>query len=90
MKNGLGFDLELSDVLIPDKCPLLGIALDPGAAKWAPNLPSLDRLDNDKGYVKGNVWIISWRANDLKSDASFAELEAVVEGWRKARARSGV
>jgi hypothetical protein len=81
--------LTLADIVIPSRCPLLGIDLDLAAAKFAPNLPSLDRFDNGKGYVRGNVWVISWRANLLKRDADFAELETLVEGWRKARA-SGV
>lgn len=40
---------------------------------------SLDRIDSSKGYVKGNVMVISWRANNLKSDASLHELEVLVE-----------
>jgi hypothetical protein len=89
-REGLTFDLEFDDIKIPSNCPLLGIPLDPAADERAPNLPSLDRLDNSKGYVKGNVWVISWRANTLKRDASLAELEAVVEGWRKAKTVAGV
>lgn len=36
--------------------------------------PSLDRIDNRMGYVPGNVWVISWKANRMKSDASMEEL----------------
>jgi hypothetical protein len=46
------------------------------------NSPSLDRIDTSKGYVKGNVWVISWRANKLKSDATLAELESIVLALR--------
>jgi hypothetical protein len=42
------------------------------------NWPSFDRWDNAKGYVPGNVFVISWRANRIKWDCSVAELEAVV------------
>jgi hypothetical protein len=38
------------------------------------NLPTLDRVDPVCGYVPGNVWVISWRANRLKQDASLDEL----------------
>jgi hypothetical protein len=38
------------------------------------NSPSIDRFDNSKGYVKGNVWIISDRANRLKSNLSKEDL----------------
>lgn len=41
------------------------------------NSPSIDRLDNTKGYVKGNINIISWRANRIKSDATLDELEKI-------------
>lgn len=36
--------------------------------------PSLDRIDNDIGYVKDNIWVISQRANQMKGDASKEEL----------------
>jgi len=42
-----------------------------------PNSPSLDRIDNSKGYVKGNVIVVSWRYNSLKKDGTPAELVAV-------------
>jgi len=66
-EKGLDFDLELSDIVIPEFCPVLGIRLDPAAEARADNLPSLDRIDPNSGYIKGNVWVISWRANWLKA-----------------------
>lgn len=41
--------------------------------------PSLDRTDNRKGYVRGNVRVISFRANQIKNDASADELRALAE-----------
>ncbi|MCA3173546.1 MAG: hypothetical protein ING25_10930 [Burkholderiales bacterium] len=68
------FNIELTDVVVPATCPLLGIPLAPGVGKIQPGSPSLDRIDSSKGYVKGNVWVISHKANIMKSDASMAEL----------------
>jgi hypothetical protein len=76
--KGWAFNITLSDVIVPTHCPVFGVALDPGAKSRADNLPSLDRLDSTKGYVRGNVWVISWRANRLKSDATLDELRALV------------
>jgi hypothetical protein len=45
--------------------------------------PSLDRKNSSEGYVPGNVWVISWRANDLKRDGTLAEFRAMVENWPK-------
>lgn len=71
-KSGLAFDLELSDIVIPERCPWLGVEIVAGSGGGAS--PSLDRIDNSKGYVKGNVEVICWRANNLKSNATLEEL----------------
>lgn len=44
-----------------------------------PDSPTLDRLDNTKGYVRGNVIVVSYRANRLKSDATIYELRRLAE-----------
>lgn len=48
----------------------------------APDSPSLDRVIPELGYVPGNVIVISWRANNLKRDATIEELEAVIAYMR--------
>lgn len=62
------FELELCDIFIPDRCPILDIPLFFSEGKKTDNTPSLDRIDNNKGYVKGNIRVISFRANALKSN----------------------
>jgi len=63
-------------------CPVLGTLLDWSLQRGnggnpVPNSPSLDRIDPSKGYVKGNVWVISYRANAIKNDATHEELKRV-------------
>lgn len=70
-------NLTEEDFIVPDRCPVLGIPIVIGGNRWYDS-PSVDRVDNTKGYVKGNVQIISGRANTLKKDATLAELEALV------------
>lgn len=80
---GLDFNIDLSDVVIPENCPILGIRLKAGKEFGRTNSPSLDRIDNSKGYIKGNVAVISTRANILKRDASLYELVQLVKYMRK-------
>lgn len=83
-RKGLPFNLELEDIVIPERCPVLGIELDTDGGKWKDSTPSLDRMVPDKGYVKGNIAVISWKANWLKRDASLQELESLVRWMRQA------
>jgi len=69
--------------ILPEHCSVLGIKLEcnygKGVGKQSPNSPSLDRIDNSKGYTQDNVRIISWRANDLKSDSTPEERKLLHE-----------
>lgn len=77
--KGLPFDIGVEDVAVPVVCPVLGIALRWGCSKrQLDHSPTVDRMIPELGYVKGNVCVISWRANRVKSDATLGELEAVV------------
>lgn len=78
-QRGLPFDIEVSDVEVPPFCPVLGIQLRWGCSKrQLDESPTVDRIRPELGYVKGNVCVISWRANRLKSDATEKELAAVL------------
>ena len=78
-QRGHEFAITKDDIVIPDKCPLLGIPLIKNKTIQQGNSPSLDRKDPTKGYIKGNVWVISNRANTLKNDATLQELKTLVE-----------
>ena len=74
-KNNLNFDIEESDIIVPDVCPILEVPLQWGTKEKYEYSPSLDRIDTTKGYVKGNVWVISKKANSMKNSATFEELQ---------------
>lgn len=80
-RGGIEFTISRQDVVIPERCPVLGIELNvTERGRMRPDSPSLDKIDPTKGYVPGNVWVISWRANRMKSDASPTELRLFCEG----------
>jgi len=69
--KGLEFNLVESDIVIPKYCPVFPeIELIRTKGRWSNNSPSLDRVDNSKGYVKGNIRVISNQANMLKSNGT--------------------
>lgn len=68
-RQGLEFNITEEDIFIPEYCPILLIKLNQvHYSKYDKEAsPCLDRINNEKGYVKGNVAVISFRANRLKS-----------------------
>jgi len=72
-RKGVEFDLEYDDIPWVTHCPILGVKLDydrKGHGNNGPDSPSLDRINNEKGYVKGNVQVISRLANTMKNSAT--------------------
>ena len=57
--------------------PSHGPLQERGGKAYHPFSPSIDRKDNDKGYVKGNVWIVSHKANTMKSYGNAEELAKI-------------
>lgn len=88
LKN-LPFDLTIDDLNIPEICPLLNIPLTVALNKTTGNSPSLDRIDNKKGYTKDNILIISWRANRCKTDMSLTELFTLADNLKKLALEKG-
>lgn len=71
---GLEFSITKDDIFVPTHCPLLGIPLTVSRGAVSAGSPTLDRIIPRLGYVPGNVWVISHKANTIKSDASLEEL----------------
>ena len=78
-KQNVPFGLQESDITIPMYCPVLGTLLARSLGSKGPgeNSPTLDRIIPSRGYVPGNVVIISNRANRAKNDLSADELRAL-------------
>jgi hypothetical protein len=77
-RKGIPFNLELSDITLPERCPILGLKLRLGGPR-GDNSPSLDRLIPTEGYTKRNTWVISMRANRIKSDGTPWEFKRIAE-----------
>lgn len=69
--KGLPFDLELEDITIPEKCPVLGVEIE--RVRHSPYAPSLDQVRPAGGYTKNNIVVMSRRANTLKNNMSKEE-----------------
>lgn len=82
-EQGVPFDLVLTDIVIPIRCPVLGLRLRKNEGRAGHNSPSLDRLIPSRGYVSDNIVVVSQRVNTLKRDATLAELQAMVRFYKR-------
>jgi len=85
LKRKIEFSITENDVVIPTHCPILGIELKRGygigGATWS--LPSLDRIDSSKGYIPGNVAVISRKANIIKNNGTAYEHRLIADWMDK-------
>ena len=69
-----------------NRCPILNIDFQLGflneIKKNKDYAPSLDRIIPDKGYVKGNLVIVSFIANRVKNNVSVETLEKIVNFYK--------
>lgn len=79
---GVEFNLTPEDIIVPTHCPVLGLELKINTDHSKDNSPSVDRIDPNKGYVVGNIRVISHRANTIKNNASLKEIQAVLRYMR--------
>lgn len=85
-KAGVPFAITVDDIgEIPTHCPVLGIKLQTNTKAVADASPSLDRIEPALGYVKGNVAVMSKRANTIKSNGTAEEHEKIA-AWMRAHA----
>ena len=82
-RQGVEFSLQVSDIVIPDVCPVLGIKLDTRLSRRGDSRASVDRINPSGGYTPDNTVVVSWRANRLKSDATLDELARICVFYRK-------
>lgn len=78
-KKGIPFDLSHDDIKIPERCPILGMILKISNEHSSGNSPSVDRIDPTQGYVRGNIQVISHKANTIKNNATTEELRKVAK-----------
>jgi hypothetical protein len=76
----LEFTLSLNDIKVPLLCPVFKIPLIPGGGLSA---PSLDRIDNSRGYTPDNIIVVSVKANNFKNSATIGELKQLIEFYDK-------
>lgn len=79
LAKGVEFSVHFGELDWKTHCPVLGIELNYFAEKTEEESPSFDRVDCTKGYVAGNVQIISWRANRIKNDGSAEEHRKIAD-----------
>ena len=90
-KRNIKFTLTKEELkkLVTDTCPILGMKLKIGIDNWQ-NSPSLDRIDNDKGYIKGNVIMVSHMANSIKNQATPDQIQKVATFYKKLYKEKGI
>jgi hypothetical protein len=76
---GVDFNLEPEDIVVPALCPIFRIPLSHTYNRRHDGTPSIDRINPRRGYVRGNIVVISWRANRLKNNATTEELRALAD-----------
>lgn len=81
--QNIPFNLEYDDLTPPKVCPVFNVEIgriEPHSNSSKRFSISIDRIIPEKGYVKGNIQIISQLANVMKHDASIAELK-IFANW---------
>jgi hypothetical protein len=81
--RGMECEVTTKNISIPEVCPLLGIPLFFTDGEVTSNTPSMDRIDNKRGYTLDNIQVISWEANRLKSNQSLDGVRRMAAFYNK-------
>lgn len=81
VRRGVEFTIGWADLEWPTHCPIFGCELNYFSDSTCDRLkaPSIDRVDPTKGYVPGNVAVISYRANRIKNDGTADDHRKIAE-----------
>jgi len=86
-KNNIPFDIDedyIKNIWPKDnRCPIFKIKLEQSNLYAGDQSPSLDRIIPKLGYVKGNVQVMSSKANRIKNNATFEELIIIGKYYEK-------
>ena len=101
-KRKLDFSLRAKDIkkLMSSHCPILGIkyvlnkpglewGLEKNQNNWATS-PSIDRIDNTKGYHADNILIVCMMANSIKNQATPDQIKKVATFYEKLYNERGI
>lgn len=80
---GLEFNLTAEDIVLPTHCPVSKVLLQVSVQGPSSRQSySLDRLDNNKGYTKDNIRVISREVNAIKGAHNIEFFERLIAYMR--------
>tara|TARA_R110000822_G_scaffold25816_3_gene77983 strand:+ start:868 stop:1335 length:468 start_codon:yes stop_codon:yes gene_type:complete len=88
-KKNMDFNLLKKDIHFPEICPVLNIKLVHGREDWQ-NSPTIDRIDNTKGYLINNCIVVSCLANTIKNSATPKQILKVGNFYKKLYKEKGI
>ena len=79
--EGKEFTIRKEDIPLVHVCPITGIDLhlNIGGIQGLNDSYSLDRRDSNLGYVPGNVFVMSWKANKAKGNLTLEDIERLLK-----------
>jgi len=85
-KKGVPFEItrQYIESILTNECPVFGTPFTfVGNGGIKPESPALDRIIPSKGYIEGNIQIISVKANNIKSAYNSKDIFKVAEWLHK-------